>query len=111
MFSGPSQNITGLLLDWQQGDQSAIEKLTPIIYDELRRIAHRYVRRERQDHTLETTALVNEAYLRVAGQQQTQWQNRAHLFAVPPPVMRHILVGHARLPEGLKDGGGGQTDR
>jgi len=109
MFSGPSQNITGLLLDWQQGDQSAIEKLTPIIYDELRRIAHRYVRRERQDHTLETTALVNEAYLRVAGQQQTKWQNRAHFFAVTAQVMRHILIDHARRRGCLKHGGEGQT--
>ena len=109
MFSGSSQNITGLLLDWQQGDQSAIEKLTPIIYDELRRIAHRYVRRERQGHTLETTALVNEAYLRVARQQQMKWQNRAHFFAVTAQVMRHILIDHARRRRYLKHGGEGQT--
>src|SRR5207249_11854073 len=68
--------------DWQQGDRSALERLTPLIYDELRRIAHRYVRRERNGHTLQTTALVNEAYLRLAGQEKPEWQNRAHFFAV-----------------------------
>src|SRR5256885_11665252 len=96
MFSGSSQNITGLLLDWQQGDQSAIEKLTPIIYDELRRIAHRYVRRERQGHTLETTALVNEAYLRVARQQQMKWQNRAHLDRKSTRLnSSHLVISYA----------------
>src|SRR5207244_187044 len=74
--------LTELLDDWQQGDRTALDRLTPLIYDELRRIAHRYVRRERNGDTLQTTALVNEAYLRLAGQEHPEWQNRAHFFAV-----------------------------
>src|SRR5207253_4354537 len=91
--------LTELLDDWQQGDRTALDRLTPLIYDELRRIAHRYVRRERNGDTLQTTALVNEAYLRLAGQEQPEWQNRAHFFAVTAQVMRHILIDHARRSE------------
>jgi len=97
--------LTELLSDWQQGDQTALNKLTPLVYDELRRIAHRYVQRERNGHTLETTALVNEAYLRLAGQKKIEWQNRAHFFAVTAQVMRHILIDHARRRQYSKHGG------
>ncbi|HSQ24804.1 MAG TPA: sigma-70 family RNA polymerase sigma factor [Pyrinomonadaceae bacterium] len=100
-----TSSVTQLLVDWQQGDQSALKKLTPLIYDELRRIAHRYVQHERNGHTLQTTALVNEAYLRLAGQEQPEWQNRAHFFAVIAQVMRHILIDHARRRRYLKHGG------
>jgi RNA polymerase sigma factor (TIGR02999 family) len=79
-----------------------------LVYDELRRIAHRYVRRERDGHTLETTALVNEAYLRLVGQQKIEWQNRAHFFAVTAQVMRHILIDHARRRHYAKRGGEAQ---
>lgn len=90
------QDVTGLLLEWRQGDSAALDKLTPLVYDELRRIAHRYMRQERDGHTLQTTALVNEAYVRLAGQQRIDWQNRAHFFAVMAQVMRHVLIDHAR---------------
>src|SRR2546429_9209634 len=88
--------LTELLDDWQQGDRTALDRLTPLIYDELRRIAHRYVRRERNGDTLQTTALVNEAYLRLAGQEQPACQNRAPFFAVTPQVLRHILIHQPR---------------
>jgi RNA polymerase sigma-70 factor, ECF subfamily len=104
IVSTPS--LTELLSDWQQGDRTALSKLTPLVYDELRRIAHRYVQRERNGHTLETTALVNEAYLRLAGQKKIEWQNRAHFFAVTAQVMRHILIDHARRRQYAKHGAG-----
>ena len=105
MMTLSTPGLTELLSDWQQGDQSALNKLTPLVYDELRRIAHRYVQRERNGHTLETTALVNEAYLRLAGQKKIEWQNRAHFFAVTAQVMRHILIDHARRRQYAKHGG------
>jgi len=105
MMALSTPGLTELLDDWQQGDRSALERLTPLIYDELRRIAHRYVRRERNGNTLQTTALVNEAYLRLAGQEKTEWQNRAHFFAVTAQVMRHILTDHARRRRYAKHGG------
>ena len=105
MMSVSASSVTQLLVDWQQGDQSALKKLTPLIYDELRRIAHRYVQHERNGQTLQTTALVNEAYLRLAGQKKPEWQNRAHFFAVTAQVMRHILIDHARRRRYLKHGG------
>jgi RNA polymerase sigma factor (TIGR02999 family) len=98
-------SLTELLHEWQHGDKEALDKLTPLVYDELRRIAHRYMRRERDGHTLETTALVNEAYLRLVGQQKIEWQNRAHFFAVTAQVMRHILIDHARRRHYAKRGG------
>jgi len=98
-------NLTALLHDWREGDRAALDRLTPLVYDELRRIAHRYVQREREGHTLQTTALVNEAYLRLAGQQKVAWQNRAHFFAVTAQVMRHILIDHARRRRYTKHGG------
>src|SRR5688572_20074537 len=91
-----ADNLTGLLIEWREGDKSALDKLTPLVYDELRRIAHRYVRRERKDHTLGTTALVNEAYLRLAGTKNIAWQNRTHFFAASAQVMRHVLIDYAR---------------
>src|SRR5215510_1143961 len=94
-----------LLLEWRDGDKAALDRLVSMVYDELRRIAHRYVRRERNGHTLQTSALVNEAYLRLAGQQNVAWQNRAHFFAVTAQVMRHILIDHARRRRYVKHGG------
>ena len=105
MMTLSKPGLTELLSDWQQGDQTALSRLTPLVYDELRRIAHRYVQRERNGHTLGTTALVNEAYLRLAGQKKIEWQNRAHFFAVTAQVMRHILIDHARRRQYAKHGG------
>ncbi len=99
-------NLTDLLVEWRQGDKAALDKLTPIVYDELRRIAHRYVRRERDGHTLATTALVNEAYVRLAGLQKFTWESRSHFFAVSAQVMRHILIDYARRNHYAKRGGG-----
>jgi RNA polymerase sigma factor (TIGR02999 family) len=100
-----TSGVTQLLEDWRRGDRVAIEKLTPLVYQELRRIAHRYMQGERSGHTLQTTALVNEAYLRLAGQDEISWQNRAHFLAVSAQVMRHILIDHARRRRYLKYGG------
>ena len=94
-----------LLRAWSDGDQSALNKLTPIVYDELRRLARCYMKRERPGHSLQTTALVNEAYMRLVDYKRMQWQNRAHFFAVSAQVMRRILVDHARR-HNLKRGGG-----
>ncbi len=100
-----ADNLTDLLLEWREGDKAALDRLIPIVYDELRRIAHRYVQHERDAHTLQTSALVNEAYLRFAGQRKVDWQNRAHFFAVTAQVMRHILIDHARRRRYAKHGG------
>jgi RNA polymerase sigma factor (TIGR02999 family) len=100
-----TDDLTGLLLEWREGDKAALDQLMPLVYDELRRIAHRYVQHERDGHTLQTSALVNEAYLRLAGQQKLSWQNRAHFFAVTAQVMRHILIDHARRRRYAKHGG------
>ena len=100
-----ADNLTGLLLEWGEGDKAALNRLMPLVYDELRRIAHRYVQRERDGHTLQTSALINEAYLRLAGQQKVDWQNRAHFFGVTAQVMRHILIDHARRRRYAKHGG------
>lgn len=103
---GPTANdLTGLLLEWAEGDKAALDRLTPLVYEEIRRIAHRYVQREREGHTLQTTALVHEAYLRLAGSQNVAWQNRSHFFAVTAQVMRRILIDHARRRQYLKHGG------
>ena len=100
-----TDHVTGLLLEWQQGDDRALERLTPLVYDEIRRIAHRFMQRERDGHTLQTTALVNEAYIRLLGQQNVDWNSRSHFFAVAAQVMRHVLVDHARRRNYLKRGG------
>src|ERR1051326_5212336 len=97
--------IGQLLLAWSKGDQHALEGLIPIVYAELHRLAHRYMRRERPGNSLQTTALVNEAYMRLVDYKHMQWQDRAHFFAVSAQVMRRILVEHARR-RNLKRGGG-----
>ena len=99
-------NISELLVAWGGGDESALERLMPLVYDELKRLAHRYMRGERTGHTLQTTALVNEAYLRLAKWKDVHWQNRAHFFAVSAQMMRRILVDFARERQYLKRGGG-----
>ncbi|HEX7173986.1 MAG TPA: sigma-70 family RNA polymerase sigma factor [Pyrinomonadaceae bacterium] len=106
-MSRPTPNeITGLLVAWGGGDESALERLMPLVYDELRRLARRYMSHERPGHTLQTTALVNEAYLRLVNWQEVRWQNRAHFFAVSAQMMRRILVDFARDRQYLKRGGG-----
>lgn len=100
------QEITGLLADWGRGDRAALDKLTPLVYAELRRIARRQMSRERDGHTLQATALVNEAFIRLSGQENFSWQDRAHFYAVCAQVMRHILVDHARSHARDKRGGG-----
>ena len=100
------QEVTQLLADWGKGDRSALDKLFPLVHSELRRIAQRQMSQERPGHTLQATALVNEAYLKLAGQQGFDWQNRAHFFAVCAQVMRHILIDHARAHARDKRGGG-----
>ncbi len=101
-----SADITALLQKWTSGDKSAIDQLTPLIYAELRRLAHRHLRRERGDHTLQSTALVHEAWLRLVDQKQARWQDRAHFFAVSGQMKRRILVDHARAQHREKRGGG-----
>ena len=98
-------DISGLLRAWSDGDQSALDRLTPIVYDELHRLARRYMKHERPGHSLQTSALVNEAYLRLVDYERMEWQNRAHFFAVSAQLMRRILVDHARR-HNLKRGGG-----
>ena len=101
-----SGEITSLLVDWRRGDQAAFERLLPLVYEELRRVARSHMRRERPDHLLQTTALVHEAYLRLVDQQSVQWNTRAHFFAVAAQVMRHILVDYARGRGRAKRGSG-----
>jgi len=100
-----TRNVTQLLLDWREGDEQALEELLPMVYGELRRLAGSYLRNERSDHTLQPTALVHEAYLRLVNQDQVPWQNRAHFIGVAARIMRHILVDHARQHRALKRGG------
>jgi RNA polymerase sigma factor (TIGR02999 family) len=103
-----SEGITRLLIDWSKGDQAALEKLMPLVYDELRRLASNYLRRERAGHTLQPTALVNEAYLKLVDQRHAKWQNRAHFFGISAQLMRRILVDHARQHQAAKRGGSKQ---
>lgn len=105
MASPAPQEITQLLRAWNGGDAAALEKLTPLVYQELRRLAHRHLARERGGHSLQTSALVNEAYLRLVDAQQVDWQNRAHFFGVSARLMRQILVDFARQRDSLKRGG------
>jgi RNA polymerase sigma factor (TIGR02999 family) len=104
--SVPPHRVTQLLQQWSHGDDAALTELTPLVYEELRRLAHHYMGGERPDHTLQTTALVNEAYLRLADQTNPRWQNRAHFFAVAARAMRQILVSYARGQRSQKRGGG-----
>jgi len=103
-----SRPVTRLLLAWRAGDQSALDELMPLVHDELRRRARRHMRGERVDHTLQTTALINEAYLRLVDIRQVQWEDRAHFFAMAARLMRRILIDHARARGYLKRGGGVQ---
>jgi len=105
-FTGPSNEITRLLRAWGAGDQEALDQLAPLVYNELRRIARGHMRRENPGHTLQTTALVNEAYLRLVDVANIGWQDRAHFFAVSAQVMRRILVSSARARVAGKRGGG-----
>ena len=105
MITVSAVNVTELLENWRQGDPSALHRLTPLIYGELRRIAHRFIQREAHEQTLQTTALVNEAYVRLAKHEQPNWQNRKHFFAATAQVMRHILIDNARRRRYLKHGG------
>jgi RNA polymerase sigma-70 factor (ECF subfamily) len=98
--------VTQLLQHWSHGDDAALAELTPLVYGELRRLAHRHMGGERPDHTLQTTALVNEAYLRLADQTNLRWQDRAHFFAVAARAMRQILVNYAKSYRAQKRGGG-----
>jgi RNA polymerase sigma factor (TIGR02999 family) len=98
--------VTELLAQWSHGDNAALAELSPLVYEELRRLAHHHMGGQRPDHTLQTTALVNEAYLRLADQTNPRWQNRAHFFAVAARAMRQILVSYARSQQSQKRGGG-----
>jgi RNA polymerase sigma factor (TIGR02999 family) len=106
METRPAPNITQLLIAWRAGDEHALEALAPVIHQELHRAAHRYMAGERPGHVLQTTALVNETYLRLVDWQNVHWQNRAHFFGVAAQAMRRILVDHARSRNYLKHGGG-----
>jgi RNA polymerase sigma factor (TIGR02999 family) len=100
-----SGRVTQLLVRWREGDQEALDKLMPLVYDELRRLAQHYLRRERADHTLQSTALVHEAYVRLVGKGSPPWQSRAHFFGIAARLMRQILVEHARAHQAAKRGG------
>ena len=101
--------VTGLLADWRNGDQAALNRLLPLVYDELRRLARSQMRAERPDHLLQTTALVHEAYLRLVAQKSIGWETRVHFFAVAAQVMRHILVDYARARVRVKRGGAAEV--
>lgn len=104
----PPEGVTQLLVDWSNGDQKALDKLMPLVYSELRRLASNHLRRERAGHTLQPTALVNEAYLKLIDQKHAKWQNRAQFFGVSAQLMRRILVDHARQHQAAKRGGSDQ---
>ena len=110
MTGHSSHDVTQLLQNWCRGDQAALDKLVPLVYDELHRLAHIYMVRERPDHTLQTSALVNEAYLRLINADRVQWQDRTHFFAISANVMRRILVQFARSRGSRKRGGGAQVE-
>jgi RNA polymerase sigma factor (TIGR02999 family) len=106
MPSVSQRRVTELLEQWSHGEDAVLSELTPLVYEELRRIAHHHMGGQRSDHTLQTTALVNEVYLRLAGQTNPNWQSRAHFFAVAARAMRQILVSYARSQRSQKRGGG-----
>ena len=108
LMSSDSDTVTRLLLDWSGGNQQALQELLPLIYDELRRLAHNFLYTERPGHTLQTTALVHEAYLKLIDQRDARWQNRAHFFAIAAQAMRRILIDSARKHVALKRGRGGE---
>ena len=100
------QQVTQLLVAWGGGDQAARDELMPLVYEELRRLAHKYISRERPGHTLQTSALLNEAYLRLVDQKNIHWQDRAHFFGIAARLMRQVLVDYARKRRYAKRGGG-----
>ena len=102
----PPQEVTQLLVDWGNGNQAALDRLMPVVYTELRQLAHWYMRRERPGHTMQTTALIHEAYLRLVDQNQVRWQHQAHFFGIAARLMRQILIEHARSHTRAKRGGG-----
>ena len=104
MYQAP-ENVTQLLIDWSKGDKAALDALLPVVYEELRHQAARYLRRERAGHTLQTTALIHEAYIKLVDQRNVHWQNRAHFFGIAAQLMRRILVDHARTKKRAKRGG------
>jgi RNA polymerase sigma factor (TIGR02999 family) len=106
MTEAQTHQVTQLLVDWSHGDKAALDKLMPLVDEELRRLAHRYMSRERAGHTLQTTALVNEAFVRLINRSKVAWQNRAHFFGLAAQLMRTILVDHARSHACTKRGGG-----
>jgi RNA polymerase sigma factor (TIGR02999 family) len=106
MASGPAPDVTQLLAQWSGGDQAALDQLLPLVYSELRRLASAYLRRERSNHTLQSTALVHEAFMRLVNQQDVQWKNRAHFFAIAAQMIRRILVDYARSQHAEKRGSG-----
>lgn len=109
MTHKPQQHeITQLLAEWSDGNQSALDELYPLVYEELHRLARRYMSRERKGHTLQTTALINEAYVRLVDQRNVHWANRSHFFAISAQIMRRILIDHARRHAYAKRGGGAQ---
>lgn len=106
MTRKPQHQITQLLAEWSEGNQSALDELYPLVYEELHRLARRYMSRERKGHTLQTTALINEAYVRLVDQKNVRWANRSHFFAISAQIMRRILIDHARRHAYAKRGGG-----
>ena len=104
--SPPPNEVTQLLREWSQGDETAHEKLMPLVYAELRKMAHRHMASQNPGHTLQTTALIHEAYMRLVNQPEKEWQSRSHFFAVASRAMRHILVDYARSKQAEKHGGG-----
>ncbi len=108
MAQEPLHQITQLLAEWSEGNQSALDELYPLVYEELHRLARRYMSRERKGHTLQTTALINEAYVRLVDQKNVRWANRSHFFAISAQIMRRILIDHARRHGYAKRGGGAQ---
>ena len=102
----PQHQITQLLAEWSDGNQAALDELYPLVYEELHRLARRYMSRERKGHTLQTTALINEAYVRLVDQRNVRWANRSHFFAISAQIMRRILIDHARRHAYAKRGGG-----
>ena len=106
MAGKPQHQITQLLAQWSEGNQSALDELYPLVYEELHRLARRYMSREKKGHTLQTTALINEAYVRLVDQKNVRWANRSHFFAISAQIMRRILIDHARRQAYAKRGGG-----
>jgi RNA polymerase sigma factor (TIGR02999 family) len=106
--SSSPHEITQLLAEWSEGNQAALDQLYPLVYDELHKMASRYMNRERKGHTLQTTALINEAYVRLVDQKHVHWKNRAHFFAISAQMMRRILIDRARLHAYAKRGGGAE---